>query len=199
MVNKMNEHVKVYPTIGVCGLDCGLCPRYYTVGASRCPGCCGSEFFSKHPSCSFITCCVKKKNLEVCAECSDFPCSKFKSDEEYQQLKESSSYPSYKKVMSNLNFIKGHGIEKFIGQQKKRIKLLETMIVNFDDGRSRSFYCKSAALLDLTTLENSLDKAIQKVRTDNIKPNDTKTKAKILKGILGGITLKEGVELIKAR
>jgi len=199
MVNKMNEHVKIYPTIGVCGLDCGLCPRYYTVGASRCPGCCGPEFFSKHPSCSFITCCVKKKNLEVCAECSDFPCSKFKSDEEYQQLKESSSYPSYKKVMSNLNFIKEHGIEKFVGQQKKRIKLLETMIVNFDDGRSRSFYCKSAALLDLTTLENSLDKAIKKIKTDNIKPNDTKTKAKILKGILSEIALKEGVELIGKR
>ena len=199
MVNKMNEHVKIYPTIGVCGLDCGLCPRYYTVGASRCPGCCGPEFFSKHPSCSFITCCVKKKNLEICAECSDFPCSKFKSDEEYQQLKESSSYPSYKKVMPNSNFIKEHGIEKFVGQQKKRIKLLETMIVNYDDGRSRSFYCKSVALLDLTTLENSLDKAIQKTKTDNIKPNDTKTKAKILKGILSGIALKEGVELIKKR
>ena len=189
MANKMNKYVKSHPTIGVCGLDCGLCPRYYTVGASRCPGCCGPEFFNKHPSCSFITCCVKKKNLEVCAECSDFPCSKFKSDEEYQQLKESSSYPSYKKVITNLNFIKKHGIEKFIGQQKKRIKLLETMIANFDDGRSRSFYCKSAALLNLTTLENSLDKAIQKIKTDNIKPNDTKTKAKILRGILGGVAI----------
>jgi len=195
----MNEHVKIYPTVGVCGLDCGLCPRYYTVGPSRCPGCCGPEFFNKHPSCSFITCCVKKKNLEVCAECSEFPCSKFKSDEEYQQVKESSSYPSYKKVMTNLNFIKEHGIEKFIGQQKKRIKLLETMIANFDDGRSRSFYCKSASLLDLANLENSSDKAIQKIKKDNIKPNDTKAKAKILKGILSGIAFKEGVELIKKK
>jgi len=101
--------------------------------------------------------------------------------------------------MPNLNFIKEHGIENFAVQQKKRIKLLETMIANFNDGRSRSFYCKSAALLDLATLENSLDKAIQKIKTDNIKPNDTKTKAKILKGILGGVALKEGVELIKKR
>jgi len=197
MVNKMNEHAKNYPTIGVCGLDCGLCPRYYTVGSSRCPGCCGPEFFSKHPTCSLITCCVKKKNLEVCAECSDFPCSKFKSDEEYRQVKESSSYPSYKKVMPNLNFIKEHGIEKFIGQQKKRIELLEKMLANFNDGRSRSFYCKSAALLDLTTLENSLDKAMKKIKTNNIKPNDAQAKAKILKGILNGLTLNEGVVLIK--
>jgi hypothetical protein len=34
-------HIKKYPTIGVCGLDCGLCPRYYTIGPSRCPGCAG--------------------------------------------------------------------------------------------------------------------------------------------------------------
>jgi hypothetical protein len=26
-----------HPTIGCCGIDCGLCPRYYTDGPSRCP------------------------------------------------------------------------------------------------------------------------------------------------------------------
>jgi len=196
---KIMEQTKIYPTIGVCGLDCGLCPRYYTVGTSRCPGCAGPDFFNKHPSCSFITCCVKKKNLEVCAECSEFPCSKFKSEEEYQQLKQSSSYPPYKKIISNLNFIKEYGIKKFIEQQKKRIQLLETMIENFDDGRSRSFYCKAAALLDLTILKNSLDKVTQKIKTDNIKPNDTKTKAKILKSILNEIALKKGAELVKKK
>ncbi|MBA7573012.1 hypothetical protein ES708_14801 [subsurface metagenome] len=190
---------KKYPTIGVCGLDCGLCPRYYTVGPSRCPGCGGPDFFEKHPSCSFITCCVKKKNLEVCAECSDFPCSKFKSDEEYQQLKESSSYPSYKKVMPNLNFIKEHGIEKFMEQQKKRIKLLETMIENFDDGRSRSFFCKVAALFYLTSLRRSLDKAIRKIKTEKIKQNDVKNKAKILKTILNEVALEDRLESIKIR
>jgi len=181
--------IKKYPTIGVCGLDCGLCPRYYTVGASRCPGCVGPDFFNKHPSCSFITCCVKKKNLEVCAECSEFPCSKFKSDEEYQQLKESYSYPSSKKVIQNLNFIKNYGIEKFIVQQKKRIKLLETMIENFDDGRSRSFFCKVAVLLDITGLRSSLGKATRKIRAEKIERNDFKNKAKILRTILNEITL----------
>lgn len=185
----MNTPTKTYPTIGCCGLDCGLCPRYYTVGPSRCPGCAGPNFFNKHPSCSFITCCVKKNNLEVCAECSEFPCSKFKSDKEYQQLQESSSYPSCKKVMPNLNFIKKHGIKKFMKQRRNRIKLLETMIKNFDDGRSKSFFCKAATLLDLTKLRSSLDKAIQKIKTDNIKQKDIKKKAKILKVTLNEIVL----------
>jgi hypothetical protein len=179
--------LKKYPTIGVCGLDCGLCPRYYTVGPSRCPGCGGPDFLNKHPSCSFITCCVRKKNLEVCAECSDFPCPKFKTDEEYKQLKGSSSYPPYRKVMPNLNFIREFGIEKFMEQQNKRIKFLKTMIDNYNDGRSRSFYCRAAALIDLKDLEESLEKAIQKIRSDNIKPDNTKIKAKILRDILNEI------------
>ena len=101
--------------------------------------------------------------------------------------------------MPNLNFIKEHGIKKFIEQQKKRIKLLLTMIENFDDGRSRIFFCKAVALLELASLENSLDVIVQRVKTDNIKPNNSKTKAKFLKSILNEITFKEGVELIKKR
>jgi len=199
MVCKMNKLTKTYPTIGVCGLDCGLCPRYYTVGPSRCPGCCGPDFFNKHPSCSFITCCVKNKNLEVCAECSEFPCSKFKSDEEYQQLELSSSYPPDKKVLSNLNFIKEHGVKKFIDQQDKRIRLLETMLENFNDGRSKSFFCKAAALLDLTSLENALGDVTRKIKANNIKSNDIKTQAKILRKILNEVAFKEGMKLTKKR
>jgi hypothetical protein len=172
-----------YPTIGVCGLDCGLCPRYYTRGASRCPGCAGPAFSRKRPSCSFITCCVKKRDLEVCAECSDFPCSKFKTDEEYQHVKESSSYPSCKVVMVNLNFIKEHGIGKFVDEQKKRIRLLERMIESFDDGRSRSFFCRAACLHDLTSLECALNEAIRKIKIDGVRKDDKKAKARILKEV----------------
>jgi hypothetical protein len=185
MAGGMKE-AKKYPTIAVCGLDCGLCPRYYTNGISRCPGCYGLGFSDKHPPCFFITCAVKKKNFEVCAECPEFPCPRFKSDKEYRQLKENSSYPSYKKVLPNLNFIKKYGIKKFIGQQKRRIKLLETIIENFDDGRSKSFFCKAVCLNDFKNLENALNKAKQKIEIGNIKKDDTKTKAKILRESLSG-------------
>jgi hypothetical protein len=176
---------KKFPTIGVCGLDCGLCPRHYTVGSSRCPGCAGPGFFDKHPSCSFITCCVKGKSFEVCAECPDFPCSKFKSEEEYRQVRESSSYPPCTRLLPNVRFIREHGINEFMEQQKKRMAMLETMIERFDDGRSRSFYCRAAALLDVTSLGSALAEADRKIQTDRVKQDDWKTKAKILKTILG--------------
>jgi hypothetical protein len=196
-MNQTDSDLKKYPTIGVCGLDCGLCPRYYTSGPSRCPGCGGPNFLMKHPSCSFITCCVKKNNFEVCADCPIFPCSKFKSEKDIQEFEGSSSYPPYKKIMLNLKFIKEYGIESFIDNQKKRIRLLEKLIQDFDDGRSRSFFCKATALLDINSLEDSLIKAIQKVKSVKIRSTDIKTKAKILKDILNESALKEGIVLTK--
>lgn len=175
------SNLKKYPTIGVCGLDCGMCPRFYTKGDSKCPGCGGLEFSQKHPSCSFITCCVKKHNLEVCSECLDFPCSKFKNEEEYQQMEGSSSYPPYKKLFVNLKFIKEKGIECFIEEQNKRINLLETMIKNFDDGKSKSFYCKASALMELKSLEEALETTIKQMKQSNIFSNDKKLVAKMLK------------------
>ncbi|MEN6576648.1 MAG: DUF3795 domain-containing protein [Phycisphaerales bacterium] len=185
--------MKKYPTIGVCGLDCGLCPRYYTAGPSRCPGCAGPDFSEKHPSCSFITCCVKKKGLEVCGECPDFPCPKFKSEDEYRQVKESSSYPPYRKVMANLKSIKKHGVERFMAQQKRRIRLLQKMLKDFDDGRSKSYYCRSAALLDPADLESSLAAAARTIKAEHLKPNEMKTKARILRAILDELAPSEGV------
>jgi hypothetical protein len=176
--------LKKYSTIASCGLDCGLCPRFYTVGPSRCPGCAGPDFFAKHPSCSFITCCVKDKNLEVCAECPTFPCSKFKTKEEYQRMKESPSYPPLRKVMPNLTFIKKHGLEKFLEQQKARIRFLRTMIDKYDDGRSKGYYCRLSALLDPRALKSSVEKAALEVKAEHIKQSDVKAKARILRAVL---------------
>ena len=187
------EQLKTYPTIGVCGLDCGLCPRYYTAGTSRCPGCGGPGFSDKHPSCSFITCCVKKRGLEVCGQCPEFPCSKFKSEGEYRRV-ESSSYPPSRTMLSNLRFIGEKGIKQFMKGQEKRIALLETMIEGYDDGRSRSFFCRAAALLDPKALKSSLDEAGRAVGAGG-GTRDAVHKAKVLRGILAEAALSEGVEL----
>ncbi len=181
--------VKKYPTIGCCGLDCGLCPRYYTVGSSRCPGCCGSDFFNKHPGCSHITCCVKKKNLEVCAECEEFPCSKFAGWDA------SDSFLTHRKSIYNLNFIKEQGVDEFVKQQKRRIELLEIMLKHFDEGRSKSFYCIATTLLSIKDLETALDKTKQEIKAENIGTDDFKTRSKIFKGFLNNFAISEGFEL----
>ena len=181
--------VRKYPTVGACGLDCSLCPRYYTVGTSRCPGCCGPDFWQKHPGSPILTCCVRRKGLEFCSDCIDFPCTKYKDVDKYD------SFLTHQKMVSNLNFIKKHGVQKFIDQQEKRIKLLETMINNFNDGRSRSFYCIATTLLPMLSLERALDDANQKIKKDDISSDDIKKKAKILREILNVTAMKDGIEL----
>lgn len=178
----MHKPEKIYPTIGCCGLDCGLCPRYYTDGTSRCPGCAGPDFVSRRPTCSFITCCVKKRGFEACGQCPEFPCTKFKTEEDYLQIKESSSYPPYKNVFPNLKYIKEYGIDKFIQQQKKKIELLETTIKYFNDGRSKSFFCRATALINLEILEILVKEEIYKIQSDSI--TDMKTRANNLRNVL---------------
>jgi len=190
-MRKTAAPLKHFPTLGACGLDCGLCPRYYTAGKSRCPGCAGPGFAAKHPSCSFITCCVKKKGLEVCGQCPEFPCPKFNSAEEYRAT-ESSSYPPARKILPNLHFIRRCGVAHFVRQQRRRIKLLESMLSGFDDGRTRSFYCRAAALLDSRVLEGALRAARREVGFSSL---DVRAKANLLRALLNERADREGIEL----
>lgn len=144
-------NAKKYPTIGCCGIDCGLCPRYYTDGSSRCPGCNGEGFDLVHPSCGFITCCVKKHSLEACGECGDFPCKKFD-----KETGEKDSFVTHRRVIQNQRLIAEIGIEAFIQQQKKRINFLSTALDRCDDGKSKNFLCLAAALLSVDSLDEAL-------------------------------------------
>ena len=179
----MNKLVKKHPSIGCCGIDCGLCPRHFTEGKSRCPGCLGPSFLDvMGQTCSFISCCVKNKNLETCGECSSYPCEKF--DSQWFGKDAYDSFVTHKKAVPNLNLIKNKGFKQFIKLQEKRIKILRIMLDDFNDGRSKSFFCLASALLPIDILEKSLDSARKIIDTQNIKKDDIKGKAKILKEIL---------------
>jgi hypothetical protein len=158
----MAEPLKKYNTIGCCGIDCGLCPRFNSKSDSACPGCGGANFKEKHPSCAFVTCCVIKRGYEVCSECKDYPCSRFDPEKEGYD-----SFVTHKKVFYNLDFIKNHHIGCFLEQQKLRMNILADFLTNYDDGRSKSLFCIACTLLPLDilseikmytdTLDESLD------------------------------------------
>ena len=157
----MIDKLKKYETIAACGIDCGLCPRFYTKGSSVCPGCGGLDFRAKHPSCGILTCCVIKKGLETCADCEDFPCPRYKTESVGCD-----SFVTHKKMISNLENIKANGIEHFIEKQKIRIDILSDLLENYDDGRAKGFFCKACALLPIDKLQeilNELQKAVADV------------------------------------
>jgi hypothetical protein len=149
------------PTIGACGIDCGLCPRHYTDGASRCPGCGGEGFGQKHPPCGFLTCCVKK-GLAVCAECGEFPCKRFDREDGRRD-----SFVLHRRVMPNQYLIREIGLDAFLAKQAERMAFLGAALSRHGDGRSKGFYCMAAALLSAEGLIKALDRADngEKLRT----------------------------------
>ncbi len=174
--------LKKYPIVGACGLNCGLCPRYHTEGTSRCPGCCGPDFWQKHPSCGFITCCVKQRNLETCAQCADWA-----GCEKVAKLLDSSKYQdsfiSYRPLAANFAFIQKNGIEEFAKLEIEKQAFLRHLIDNYDEGRSKSFYCTSCQLISLDKLKEALVDVEIKLTEDT----GIKEKAQIVRAAINNV------------
>jgi hypothetical protein len=126
----MKEYIRKFPLFSLCGLNCGLCPRYQTDGVSKCPGCGGDDFHLKHPACTVITCNKKHDNVEYCFQCSLYPCEK------YKKQSKTDSFISYKNIEENFNNAK-KDLKHFQKELIKKIKILEYLIGNYNDGRKK--------------------------------------------------------------
>jgi hypothetical protein len=184
-----NSLIKRFPTIACCGIDCGLCPTFYTKGPSKCPGCGGPEFSSKHPSCSILTCCVKESGFETCAECAQYPCEKLKPWDK------ADSFVTHKVCLQNLNEIKQRGLEKFIKHQAIRMKILDFLLNSFNEGRSKSFFCIATTLLPVDNLQVIISKSKKRIEGENLSPEDIKSKSKIIKKMLNQSARNNNIEL----
>ncbi len=177
----INKHpLKKYPEVGACGLDCGLCPIYHSESTSKCPGCCGPDFFQKHPTCAVITCCVKQKNLEVCAQCADWAgCEKA-----LKRLNTTvDSVISYKPIAANFAFIREHGIEEFARLELEKQGLLKHLLDMYNDGRARRFYCTACQLLPL----DKLKKAVADVEAEIAADTAIKEKASAMRSAISAL------------
>ena len=165
-----------YPEIGICGLSCRLCPRYHTESKSRCGGC--KSEFRMAAGCPFITCAIKKKGIEFCWQCKENEtCEKWRKHREFS--KQVDSFICYQKLEDNIAFIQKNGVNEFEKEQKTRENLLKEMLQEFNEGRSKSYYCIAATVLDIEELEEALTKA----KKDSIGL-EIKERSKVLHSIL---------------
>nr|MDO8113071.1 DUF3795 domain-containing protein [Candidatus Sigynarchaeota archaeon] len=178
-----------HPTIACCGIDCGLCPQHYSAGQSRCPGCGGEDFSLHHPSCSILTCCAKKNKFQTCADCGQFPCAKM------AEWDAADSFVSHKNSLANLRAIRKEGITCYVEAQKQRVAWLEKVLTDYDDGRSKSFFCLAATFLSMPELTASRREADDRSTSQGLDSSDKKGKAKILKELLQKRAGEEHVEL----
>ncbi len=185
-----NHPLKIHPTVGACGLDCGLCPSFHRETSSRCPGCCGPGFWDVHPGCSFITCCTSHNRIETCGECNESEsCPRIVAL--LEKARHSDSFISYQTISANLEFIRNNGILEWAKQQDEKIAFLEKLLANFFDGHSKTFYCLSVQLLPFNELKASLVIA-HKQMTQRM---DSKLKIKLVKDAFSELAAKSGVVL----
>jgi len=175
-----NHPVKTHPTIGACGLDCGLCPSYHR-DTNRLPGCCGEASGTRMPGCGFITCCVKQRGLDTCGQCNEFEfCPRVMKH--LEQAKHADSVLSYHPVAANFEFVRKNGIAKWSARENEKIAFLKILLADYNDGRSKTFYCLSVQLLPLDRLKPALAQAQKKV-TAKMTP---KEKTLLVREAFGG-------------
>lgn len=143
----MKEYKREYPFFALCGLNCGLCPRYQTEGVSKCPGCGGKDFHLLHPACSVITCNKKHDNVEYCYQCSSYPCGR------YNKPNNCDSFISYKNILSDFEKAK-KDIEKYRNELGEKIHILEFLLNNYNDGKRKSYYCTAINILEIEDLRD---------------------------------------------
>ena len=104
--------------------------------------------------CPFITCAIKKKGIEFCWLCEESDtCENWSKHR--QASKNHDSFKCYQTLETDIKFIKKNGIENFIKNQKIRERLLIEMLSDFNEGRSKSYYCNAATVLRIEELENA--------------------------------------------
>jgi len=169
--------------IGCCGLYCGLCNKYQSKAPSRCIGC---RLGEQHSWCSIWNCCVKKHGFETCTECNEiFNC------EIFVRRKVAEWIPA----ADNLHQIKTVGLENWLKEQRERQTLLEELLLNYNEGRSMSFFCKTCARMSVELIDKAVKETNKKLESENINKSDMKSKAKILKAVVKNLALKTNVDL----
>jgi len=157
---------------------------FQTQTESRCDGCKSSARMAV--GCPFITCAVKKKRIEFCWQCTESEvCERWKKHRETG--KQHDSFKCYQKLEDDISFILKHGVVGFEKQQKIREHLLKEMLREYNDCRSKRYYCVAATVLEISELQDVLTKA-----REQYKDMQPKEKAKVLYSILEFISDKKG-------
>jgi hypothetical protein len=104
---------------------------------------------------------LKKKGIEFCWDCGETQtCEKWKKHREAG--KKGDSFKCYQRLEDDIAFIKKNGVEEFEQTQLIRERFLKEMLREFNDGRSKSYYCIAATVMQIGELEEGLKRAKEK-------------------------------------
>lgn len=126
----------------LCGLNCGLCPMLL---GKHCGGC-----GNGNQSCSIARCSLEQGKVDYCYECSNYPCEK------YQHIDEFDSFITHRRQKADLEKAQKIGIDIYNLEQKEKRIVLDDLLVNFNDGCRKNFFCVAVNLLELSDLQEAM-------------------------------------------
>lgn len=139
-----------FPEIGIYGLSCRLCSTYHIETKSRCGGC--KSEYRMSAGCPFIAYAVKKREIEFYWDCEES--ETYEKWKNYRRSGEKAdSFKCYQKLEDNIDFIKKM---EYMHLKKSRLsvrKLLKEILKEFNEGRSKSYYCIAVTVMGINELE----------------------------------------------
>ena len=172
----MEYRQREYPLFSACGLNCGLCPRYQMDGASKCSGCSGEGFLTKHPTCGVLS-CSQRKGLEYCYQCDEYPCKK------YDNADQSDSFITHLKQLRDMEKAKTLGIDAYKIELDVKVSILETLLANYDDGRRKGFFCLAVNLLELQDVSSVMEQIACETRPEQSAKEKSATAVRIFQNM----------------
>jgi len=175
---------------GVCGLYCGLCPRYQSKAPSRCLSC---HLGEQHSYCSVYRCCVTKRGLFTCADCDEYACERLLRVLGVEEGLD--SFISHKPALPNLERIREAGLETYLEEQQERRLLVEHLLANYNGGRSMSFYCAACALMPPALIRQAIGEMEGMLASGQVDDSNLKAKAKAMRSSIQGLASQAVIDL----
>ena len=160
----MKNYKRKYTLFSLCGLNCGLCPMHLD---SYCPGCGGGE---GNQSCKLARCSLQHVGIEFCYLCDEYPCEK------YEDAGKFDSFITHRNQLKNLDKVKKIGIDAYYIELTEKIEILRYLLLNYNDGRRKSFFCLAVNLLELEDVKSVVKQIAAETKSDT---QSLKEKARI--------------------
>ena len=128
---------------------------------------------------------MKKKGIEFCWDCEENKtCERWKRHREIG--KQHDSFKCYQKLEDDVVFIQKNGVDEFEKLQKIREKLLKEMLQEFNEGRSKNYYCIAATILEIEELERVISEA--KKQSNGL---EIREKSQVLHSIIAAVAARK--------
>jgi hypothetical protein len=124
-----------------------------------CPGCGGG---AGNQGCAIARCSLTHGGLEYCFQCEKYPCEKYKDIDVFD------SFITHRNQLKDIEKAQRIGIKQYNWELEEKADILQNLLANYNDGRSKSFFCIAINLLELQEIKDVMEQISIKTSSVNL-------------------------------